>query len=132
MVRTILPDAISLNTMNRIYSIALLLGFLMCHFQWGNNSMFLLQIQHELIFANKNASLLHPLIIGPAVGELILLYTLVKPKKKLILSGLILIGILVLLVLLAGILGGKMKMIVSTLPFLLTSISFIRNYKKLI
>ncbi len=117
--------------MNRIYSFALLLGFLMCHFEWGSHEMFLLQIQHNLIFENKDNSLLHPLIIGPALGELVLLFTLVKPNKKLILLGLILLGILVFFVLLAGILGGRMKMIISTLPFLLTSISFIRNYKKL-
>ncbi len=117
--------------MNRIYSIAFLLGFFMCHFVWGNHSEFLLKMQYELLFKSKDTSLLHPLIIAPAIGELVLLISLFKPKKKLILFGMILLAMLVLFVFLAGIFGGQTKMIVSTLPFILTSLSFIRNYKKL-
>ncbi|MGC4039434.1 MAG: hypothetical protein QM710_01190 [Flavobacterium sp.] len=117
--------------MNRLYTIALLLGFFMLHFQWGNNNAFLLQLQHGLLFENKNTSLLHPLIIVPAIGELLLLFALVRPNKKLILIGLSLLGVLVLFVLFTGIFGKQTKMIVSTAPFIATAVSFIRNYKKL-
>ena len=117
--------------MLRIYSLGLLLSFLLCYFHWGNNSAFLIEIQYELLLKNKDVSLLHPLIIGPAIGELLLLFTLLKPNKKLILTGLILPGVLVLMVLLAGILGLQFKMIASTIPFIIVSILYMRYYKKL-
>jgi len=117
--------------MNRIYSIAFLLGFFMCHFVWGNHSEFLLKMQYEVLFDSKDTSLMHPLIIAPAIGELVLLISLFKPNKNLILTGMVLLGCLVVFVLLAGIFSAQTKMIVSTLPFILTSLSFVRNYKKL-
>ncbi len=118
--------------MLRIYSLGLLLTFLLCYFHWGNNSAFLVEIQYELILKTKDTSLLHPLIIGPAIGELLLLFTVLRPNKKLILTGLILLMVLVLMVLLAGILGLQLKMIASTIPYIIISVLYIHHYKKLI
>lgn len=109
----------------------LLLSAFTCYFKWGNNSSFLLVIQYELLFKSEKASLLHPLIIAPALGELALLISIFIPNKKLILTGLILLGIIVAMVLLAGILSAQMGMVVSTLPYLLVSADFLRKYKKI-
>jgi uncharacterized membrane protein len=75
-------------------------------------------------------SVIHPLIILPLIGQLLLIYTLFqsRPGKVLIYIGVSCIGLLFLVILLTGILGKNLKITLSTIPFLISAILVIRYH----
>ena len=114
--------------------IGLLISFSICYMQWGNNnSAFIAQVEYELLFKKKNIveAISHPIILAGFFGQLILLYSALakKPNKKLQSAGIILLGIIVLIILLAGILSINLKMILSVMPFILLSIFYFARKK---
>jgi hypothetical protein len=113
----------------RFINIALLLSFLICYLEWGgNNSGFVSQLEYQLFAqgSNLHRSILHPFILLPLTGQLLLLYNTLAPKPRRVLTipALLLLSLLVLMVLLTGILSGNWKMIVSTIPYLVVSVYF--------
>jgi hypothetical protein len=92
--------------------------------EWGGNqSAFLYIIQYNLIFKNNEVAttFLHPAIFIPMLGQLLFILALFFKKyfHKLTITGIVLVGLLVLLVLGAGVLSKNIKIVISTLPFLL-------------
>lgn len=111
-----------------------LLSFLVCYLEWGQGtSSFVFEIEYLLIFqkSGKADSFMHPLILLPFIGQLLILYALFQkpPRKSLVFSGLSLMGLLVVLVLLAGILSRNPKIALSTVPFLLSSLWYIWAFR---
>ena len=107
-----------------------LFSFLVCYLEWGqNNSSFIFEVEYLILFqkSGKADSFMHPLILLPFVGQLLILYALFQksPRKSLVFSGLSLMGLLVVLVLLVGILSRNPKIALSTVPFLLSSLWYI-------
>ncbi len=115
----------------RIYSLLLFLTFFGFYFEWADRSAFLFQMQYELIFKDDKTSLLHPLIIGPAIGQLLLLFSLWKPDRRLVLCGLLLLGLLALMVFITGIFSGNWKIILSVVPFWAVAGVFAGTYRRL-
>lgn len=107
----------------RLLLTGLFLSFLICYLEWGgNNSGFVFQLEYEVFVQGvKGSSILHPFIIIPFIGQIIILVSIFhpKPNKKLILFGIISLGILVLMILLVGILSTNIRIVILTLPFFL-------------
>ena len=106
----------------RYINLGLVLAFSICYMEWGQGqSAFVFQGAYEVFAQSKNllSSLTHPLILGGFAGVLILLYCATKaaPNKTLNMAGLLVLGPVVLLILLAGSLSMNWKSILSTLPF---------------
>ena len=122
------------STRIRVAIAGLVLSFLFCYLEWGKDqSGFFGQMEYDLIFGNKlSSSITHPLIFLPLAGELLLLYVLFQkqPNKKLVRTGILLLGTLVGIVLLVGILAGNPKIIVSTLPFLTAAVMYFLASRK--
>jgi len=116
----------SLYKMQRLINFGLLVSSLFCYLEWADRSAFLFQVEYGLFFKATQTieSLVHPLILIPLLGQLILLFALIKRQQnfKLTFIGMTLLSLLVLVIFLAGILSMNVKIIVSTVPFILLSI----------
>jgi hypothetical protein len=107
-----------------------LLGFL----EWGGDHHgFLFELEAGLfktIFKNPLA-MLHPLILLPLAAQIILIVLLFKkPERILIYLSIGGIGLLMIMILLAGISSKNMKMVISTLPFILVALITLKEIKK--
>ena len=121
--------------MSRFISLALLLSFLVCYLEWGKDqSAFLFEIEYSLLSGDKDFhTFIHPLIFLPFIGQLILLYSLFRKvtDKRITIIGWTLLGLLVALILIVGLLTLDLKIIGSTIPFILVSIWFFVERRKL-
>lgn len=115
------------------FNIGLIVSFGLCLLEWPtNNSFFVFEMIFELFFKKKDVStfIFHPVILAGIFGAGCLVYNTVAGYKKWVqIVGVLLLGILVLLFLLSGIFSKNIKMIASTLPFIVLSIYSLR-YKK--
>jgi hypothetical protein len=105
------------------------------HLEWGQGkSSFLFQVEGVVLskFFIDPASFLHPFVIIPLIGQILLFITLFQkePNRILSLIGIGGIGILMVLILFIGVINANIKTIASVLPFLLLGILFvIQNWK---
>ena len=117
----------------RLINLALLITSLICYLEWGGgNSGFLFQMEYELFKqTDLTHSLTHVMVLAPLVGQLLLLVTLFQktPGRRLTAIGVGLLSVLILMIFLVGILGLNYKILLSTLPFIITSILFIKKRK---
>jgi hypothetical protein len=118
--------------LNALLIISSLFGFL----EWGqNHQMFLFQIEAEVFskFLKDPLALIHPFVILPLLGQVLLLITLFQrnPGKKLTYIGIGGIGILMALIFLVGCLNFNLKIQVSTIPFLAIGYLTIQHYRKM-
>lgn len=121
--------------MKRFLNICLLLTFLLGYIEWGKtHSLFIFQAEAEIFVKGKNdfKTFLHPLILIPFLGQLIILYTIFQKiiNRTLSLIGLTFLSILMLLLLVIGILNFNVKITGSTLPFVITGIFVLRYNRK--
>lgn len=113
----------------------LIITSLFGYLEWGRGQhSFLLEAEWDVfkrIFTDP-LSVAHPLIFIPLVGQIILFITLFKraPNKLLIYLGTVCIGILLGLMFIIGVIDLNIKIIASTLPFLITSFYMIRYVRK--
>lgn len=118
----------------RLLKLGILLSFLSCYLEWGKGkSEFIFQMEYEVFAKNANSdSFFHPLILLPFLGQILLVISVfnVKPMKRLTILSILLLGVLVLLILLAGSLSSNYKMAVSTFPFIIFSILYLVISKK--
>lgn len=120
---------------SKILNLLLLLSSLFGFLEWGHNKkMFLFQIEAEVFhkFPQDPLAVLHPFVLLPLVGQILLIITLIKnsPSKLLTYIGIAGLGILMLLVLLVGSLSKNIMIISSTIPFFIISFLVIRNNRK--
>lgn len=114
----------------------LLLTSLIGYTEWGTTQhAHLFQIEAELLrkLFNSPKDLIHPFVILPFLGQLILLIAILKKQtpRWLIIIGILFLGILLLLLLLIGILARDAKIIGFALPYVLLSILyFVRSRRK--
>src|SRR5690349_982310 len=117
----------------RLINVAILATSLICYLEWGGgNSGFLFQMEFELFRKDDLAnSFTHVMVLAPMAGQLILLFTVLQknPGRRLTAVGIGLLSVLVLMIFLVGILSLNYKIFLSTLPFILCAILFIRNAK---
>ena len=126
-----MTDSTKGKILNSLLIVTSLLGYL----EWGKgHQMFLFQAESE-IFAkllNQPGSVLHPFILFPFLGQLLLIITLFqkKPGKILTFTGIAGIGLLLGLMFVIGCLGLKFKILLSTLPYLFLAVLTIRFHLK--
>ena len=119
----------------KILNFLLIFTSLFGYLEWGNNnSSFLFQMEYLIltqIFTDIK-SVIHPFILLPLFGQLLILITLFqkRPGKVLIFVGIACLGLLLGLMFFIGILGMNLKIIASTLPFILTAIFTIWSAKR--
>ncbi len=116
----------------KLLNLGLFITSLFGYIEWGDNSMLLLNGEIDILsqFFNNSGSFLHPFILLPFIGQIFLLITLFlkKQNKTLTILGMGGIGILILLILLIGLLNLNLKMIFSTMPFLITVFLILSNF----
>lgn len=123
-------------TKTRILNFFLIITSLVGYLEWGGcNHMFLFQGELDILkkLFSDPASVFHPFILLPLAGQIILLATLFqkRPNVWATLSGMLDIGILILLMFFIGCMEMNFKMIVSTVPFIILAIwSIIYLYRK--
>lgn len=125
-----------LNLSAKYINFSLVLASLFGLLEWGgNNAQFLYEAEFEILkkLSINPGSVLHPLTIIPFLSQAILIYTLIQrtPSRTLTIIGIYGIGILMVLILAIGIMTVNIKMIASTLPFILCSIVAFKHYKHL-
>jgi hypothetical protein len=114
---------------NFLVIITSLAGYL----EWGgNNHSFLFQAEGEILvkaFINP-ASALHPFILMPMTGQALLVFTLFQktPNKFLTYTGIAGLGILLVFMCIIGIFSANLKILSSTIPFMVVAVIAVRHY----
>ncbi|MDX2284551.1 MAG: hypothetical protein NW241_10325 [Bacteroidia bacterium] len=121
--------------MKRLIPALVLLTGPLAYLEWGGGQHgFLGQIEYGIFFGPDASlkNLLHPLILLPVCGQLLLACTLFlrHPSRALSLAGTALQAPLLLLVLAAGILSGNLRMILSCVPFWAAAVLQLLAYRK--
>ena len=112
---------------DKILSFLLILFSLFGYLEWaGDNSMFLYQAEIDVfkMMLEDIGSLAHPFVLLPLLGQILLLYSIFRdnPKRWIVYSGIACIALLLGLMFFIGIISSNLKILLSTLPFLVTSI----------
>jgi hypothetical protein len=105
------------------------------YLEWGqNNHIFLGEAELQIIKKAFTApsQILHPFIILPLLGQLLLLYTLFKkqPGARISLIGMSCIGILLAFVFFIGIISRHWYTVLSALPFLFFAFMQVRLLRR--
>ncbi|HNR08785.1 MAG TPA: hypothetical protein PKM27_15810 [Saprospiraceae bacterium] len=120
---------------SKVYNLLLILTSLFGYLEWGgNNHQFLFEAEAEIFsrLINDPLSVIHPLVLLPLAGQILLLITLFqrKPSKILTFIGMGGLGILLGFMALVGVLGLNYKIVLSVLPFLTIAVMTILFYRK--
>ena len=116
-------------------NLSVLLASFLVYMEWGGgHQVFLFQAEAEVfskLFYDP-ASVIHPFILIPLFGQLSLFISLFQktPGKTLTYLGIVGLGILVLLLFSIGLLSGNMKIVLSTLPFIVVSTVVLVHYRR--
>lgn len=120
---------------SKILNLLLILTSLAGYLEWGkDNALFLFQAEMEVIvkLVADPASAAHPFTVLPMVGQLILLITLFQrsPGKWLTFIGMAGLGLLLGFMFIVGLMGLNYKIMLSTLPFLITSFLTLQHHRR--
>ena len=120
----------------KILALCLILFSLIGYLEWGGeNHNFIFQIEADVIskLFTDFLSILHPFVLIPLIGQILLATTffLKKPKKLFIYLGIGGISLLFLMMLFIGLMLPNFKIILCTCPFLITSVITILHVRKL-
>ena len=119
---------------SKILNGLLLFSSLMVYMEWSNQHRIMFQAEaevlHALLFAPK--SVLHPLTLLPLLGQLLLIFTLIQktPGKGLTYFSIFALGILIVLVFVAGVLRLNLIQTLSTLPFFVVSVLIVIRFRR--
>jgi hypothetical protein len=116
--------------MNKLSNIALFIAFLFVYLDWGHDGAeFIWQLESSiLIGSDHNAVLLiNPFFILALIGQVLLIISTIKskPSRRVTTYGVVFLSAIVVPVLIIGLLVSKVKITLSTLPFLLLATIFI-------
>lgn len=115
----------------KYFIIGMLLSSLMVYLEWGGGQhLFLYETELDVLYrlvTNPN-SVLHPLVLLPIVGQILLICALFHSpiKRNLVVLGIIGLSTLLCTILLVGILDTNLKIFASTLPFFLFCVLTLR------
>ncbi|WP_462250725.1 hypothetical protein [Ekhidna sp.] len=121
-------------TKSKLLNIGLLISSLIVYFEWGgDHSTFLYKIEWDLMAKtlSEPTSLLHPFIILPFIGQILLLVTLFQKQssRKLSLIGMILLGFLIYFVFVIGIFALNFKISGLAFPYVLLSFMSVKHHR---
>jgi len=120
---------------SKILNLCLIVTPLVGYLEWGtHNKQFLFEVEAEVLIKlfTHPGSIIHPFIIFPLFGQLILIMTLFQKRPAKILSyiGLGCNGLLLFFMFVIGLVSFNLKILMSTLPFILSSMLVVKNYRK--
>lgn len=119
----------------KILNLLVIISSLIGYLEWGKEQkLFLYQAEAEIItkiFIDPRL-VLHPFIILPFVGQILLLITLFQtnPSKILTIISISSLGLLLSFMFVIGILSENLKILLSTIPFLVISIYTLIHIRK--
>jgi len=121
---------------SKILNLLLIVTYLFGYLEWGgNNSILLFQAEADIISKvfTDPTSVIHPFILLPLVGQILLLVSVFqnKPKSLLTYIGIACLALLLGFMFVIGILSLNYKIIFSTLPFLVVAGTAIFHYRKI-
>ena len=119
----------------KFYTILLIIASLIVYLEWGSEQkMFLVQMEYEIILKSLSHpfSILHPFIVLPFIGQMMLIITLLQknPSKFLTYFGVIGLGLLIAFIFIIGLISFNLKIILYSLPFIILSIYRFLQLKK--
>jgi hypothetical protein len=119
----------------KLLNVLLVLASLIGYMEWGGgNNAFLFQVEYQLLFESGKESnaFTHPFVVVPLLGQVLLLTTLFQgtPSRRLTYIGLACLSLLLLFLFFIAVLGFNMRMLASTLPFLIIGILILRAYRR--
>ena len=119
----------------KLLNLLLILTSLMGYLEWGGGrSVFLFQAEAEMFSRAlvDPASVVHPFTMLPVLGQLALLVTLFqkRPSKALTYAGIAGIGLLLGLMCFIGVIDFNVRILASTLPFLVLAVLAMREHRK--
>jgi hypothetical protein len=119
----------------KFLNILLIISSLFGYLEWGtDNKSFLFEGEYEVLskLFTDSESAVHPFTIIPLLGQILLLITLFqqKPNKILTYIGIACLGLLLGFMFFISIIVMKLKILISTLPFLATAIYTVFHFRK--
>jgi hypothetical protein len=120
--------------MIRVLTLSSLIFSCFGYLEWGaEESGFLLQMEISILRSGAVQSLIHPAFIIPFAGQMLLLLTLFQsqPKHWMIYTGIGMLAVLLVFVFVIGILSGNFRIILSALPFILSSSFLIAHIRSI-
>ncbi len=117
----------------KLLNLGLLVSSLIGYHEWGSDQGgFIFQIEWEVIskMTHDFSSGLHPLVLLPIAGQLLLLFTLFqkKPGKIITFLGIGFLALLLLFIFLIGLLNLNYKTIASFFPFIFLLVITVKHY----
>lgn len=120
--------------MKKLLNLGLILASLIGYLEWGSDQhAFLGQTEYQLLFEQDTLkNFMHPFVILPLLGQLLLFITLFQktPGKVLTYTGIACLGLLLGFIFIIGIIEQNISVASSTLPFIVLSILTIRAFRK--
>lgn len=114
------------NWFNKAILFGLFLASFIGYLEWGDNSSFLFVVEWELLkgLINEPMSVLHPFTVLPLLGQIGILVAVFqkKPSKWLVYASIGCLGLLFGLMFFIGLSAWNLKILGSTLPFLVLSV----------
>jgi hypothetical protein len=119
---------------SKILNFLLLVTSLLGYLEWsGDNHIFLFNGEREIIYKlfTNPTSVIHPFILLPSLGQILLLITLFQktPSKILTYISIAGLGLLLGFICIVGLISMNFKIIVSTIPFITIAIAAVLNLK---
>jgi len=107
----------------------------MGYLEWGkNNHAFIFTMEADVFLnaVHHPVTLLHPFILIPLLGQIIILYACIQktPNKILNIIGVAGLSVLIFGLFFIGVIALNVKVICSTIPFVITSIFAVRYILK--
>ena len=118
----------------RVLNFLLLATSLCAYLEWGDKQHLFL-FQAELILFSKlmhdPLAVLHPMIVLPFIGQVLLLITLFqkKPNWLYTILSLIFLGVLNVFIFVVGLLSLNMKITIASFPFIVISILILKQIR---
>ena len=120
---------------SKLLNLGLIVTSLIGYLEWGkDNHRFLFQLEMEVLskLFKDPLSVIHPFTLLPLIGQILLFITIFqkKPSKLFTYLGMGGIGILLVLMFAIGIMSKNLKILASTIPFLVMGVMVILHYRK--
>lgn len=117
---------------NRLLIVLLLITSLFVYLEWGgDNSSFLFKLEFDVLgkLISNPVSVLHPFVILPLLGQMLLLIALFfnSPGKWLLFAGIVFLSLLPAVILLVGLLSVNIKILLSLLPYLVVLVLVVKK-----
>ena len=119
--------------MKKLLNLGLIITSLIGYIEWPNNHNFLFQVEYQLLSgAGGTDGILHPFVLLPLLGQLLLVISLFQktPSRLLTFLGLVCLSLIMLFLFLIGCISLNYKIMLASLPFIITGVFVIRANKK--